>query len=68
MYKVTKYQKAGYLLMIAGAILCGINCLMNYRTETLFGNFYIYISSGIVFGVGLTLVFNEKIEPKNDQN
>jgi len=67
MQKLTRFHFAGYLFMIIGLIVAIINCLSNYNTTTVFGNFFLYIFSGMVFAAGLLLVFREKIEVKDEQ-
>ena len=61
MYGLTKHQKIGYFFIVTGIVICIINYILSYNQNSLFGYFPIYILSGILSAVGLTLVFNVKI-------
>ena len=67
MYRPTKYQTVGYLLIVAGIVTCLINYIYTYQANQNFGYFPVYILSGIVTAAGLTLAFNDKLE-KEDIN
>lgn len=66
MHKITKYHLIGYIFILFGVVLGIINCMMNNPSEKIFGNVYLYVCSGIIVAAGLTLVFNEKIDKKEE--